>query len=130
MTSVVRVQVIGFSDVERHALNTVFRLSREREVSYGPWRAASGLLEEMPPVLLVDGDCAEAVLVHARAPRLPDDPAGQDRGRRGGRRWRTRLGRRSAVSPRAFEMTAPLAAGRIGLRNRRGFVTMDGAVVA
>ncbi|MBN9371472.1 hypothetical protein JNX00_14500 [Hydrogenophaga sp. YM1] len=69
MTSVVRVQVIGFSDVERHALNTVFRLSREREVSYGPWRAASGLLEEMPPVLLVDGDCAEAVLVHARAPR-------------------------------------------------------------
>lgn len=65
----VRVQVIGFSDVERHALNTVFRLSREREVSYGPWRPASGMLEEVPPVLLVDGDCAEAVLVQAREPR-------------------------------------------------------------
>jgi hypothetical protein len=64
----VLVQVIGFSDVERHALNTVFRLSQEREVAYAPWSpgAASG---EQPPVLLVDGDCAEAVLSSARAPR-------------------------------------------------------------
>ena len=31
------VSVVGFSDVERHALNTIFRLSEERDVSYAPW---------------------------------------------------------------------------------------------
>lgn len=64
----VRVQVIGFSDVERHALNTVFRLSRERDVAYMPWSAGDGATEP-PPVVLVDGGCAEAVLASARAPR-------------------------------------------------------------
>jgi len=64
----VRVQVVGFSDVERHALNTVFRLSREREVAYMPWTGGEGS-GEPPPVLLVDGTCAEAVLASARAPR-------------------------------------------------------------
>lgn len=61
------VQVIGFSDVERHALNTVFRLSQEREVAYSPWSpgAAGG---EPPAVVLVDGLSAEGVLLHARAP--------------------------------------------------------------
>ncbi|QIM52135.1 hypothetical protein [Hydrogenophaga crocea] len=63
----VLVQVIGFTDVERHALNTVFRLSREREVVYAPWNG-TGPTGEPPPVLLVDGDCAEAVLSSARAP--------------------------------------------------------------
>ena len=31
------VSVVGFSDVERHALNTIFRLSEDRDVSYAPW---------------------------------------------------------------------------------------------
>lgn len=64
------VSVVGFSDVERHALNTVFRLSEERELSYAPWvpLTAPGV---HPPtmhaqVALVDGDSAEAVLAHAK----------------------------------------------------------------
>lgn len=64
------VSVVGFSDVERHALNTVFRLSEERDLSYAPWvpLTAPGV---HPPtmhahVALVDGDSAEAVLAHAK----------------------------------------------------------------
>jgi hypothetical protein len=64
------VGVVGFSDVERHALNTVFRLSEDRELSYEPWLP---LAEQGAPtsltaaqVLLVDGQSAEAVLTHAR----------------------------------------------------------------
>lgn len=72
----IHVHVVGFSDVERHALNTVFRLSEERELSYTPWvpltapgvTASSALAE----VALVDGTSAEAVLLHARS-----TPAGQ-----------------------------------------------------
>lgn len=64
----VLVKVVGFTDVERHALNTVFRLSREREVAYAPWFEGNSS-GELPPVLLVDGGCAEAVLASARAPR-------------------------------------------------------------
>jgi CheY-like chemotaxis protein len=64
------VHVVGFSDVERHALNTVFRLSEERELAYAPWvplsapgtQANSALAE----VILVDGASAEAVLLHAK----------------------------------------------------------------
>ena len=37
MPSPVFVQVVGFRDVERHALNTVFRLSRDRATSYFLW---------------------------------------------------------------------------------------------
>lgn len=65
------VNVVGFSDVERHALNTVFRLSEERELSYGPWvplAAPGGQPTTMnAEVALVDGDSAEAVLTHAKA---------------------------------------------------------------
>jgi len=64
------VGVVGFSDVERHALNTVFRLSETRELSYAPWvpLVAPGA---KPPavgaeVMLVDGESAEAVLSHAK----------------------------------------------------------------
>jgi hypothetical protein len=69
------VKVVGFSDVERHALNTVFRLSAEGEVHYALWvPAMDGSVAGAPSaeVALVDGDCAEAVLFHARAL-----PAGQ-----------------------------------------------------
>jgi CheY-like chemotaxis protein len=37
MPSPVFVQVVGFRDVERHALNTVFRLSRDRAITYLLW---------------------------------------------------------------------------------------------
>lgn len=70
------VRVVGFSDVERHALNTVFRLSEERDLSYAPWLplVAPGSDATIPAaqVALVDGESAEAVLAHAR-----ELPAGQ-----------------------------------------------------
>lgn len=64
------VAVVGFSDVERHALNTIFRLSEDRELSYAPWTPLTA--PGAPPanftaeVALVDGESAEAVLAHAR----------------------------------------------------------------
>lgn len=65
------ISVIGFNDVERHALNTVFRLSEERGLSYGLWSPLTAPGVAMPPglapVVLVDGSCAEAVLYHAKA---------------------------------------------------------------
>lgn len=67
----IHVHVVGFSDVERHALNTVFRLSEERELSYAPWAplTAPGVLTSsgLAEVALVDGTSAEAVLLHARS---------------------------------------------------------------
>lgn len=70
------VQVVGFGDVERHALNTVFRLSEERELAYAPWVepvAPDGtIVSSQAAVVLVDGDSAEGVLFHAR-----ETPAGQ-----------------------------------------------------
>jgi hypothetical protein len=70
------VSVVGFSDVERHALNTVFRLSEERDLSYAPWSPlfAPGVDSSLAAaqVMLVDGESAEAVLPHARGL-----PAGQ-----------------------------------------------------
>jgi len=70
------VGVVGFSDMERHALNTVFRLSEERELSYAPWVPMMAPGAKSPTmgaeVMLVDGDSAEAVLSHAKAM-----PAGQ-----------------------------------------------------
>ncbi len=67
------VSVVGFSDVERHALNTVFRLSEERDLSYAPWvpliapgAEASPEANRIADVALVDGESAEAVLSHAK----------------------------------------------------------------
>ena len=51
------VKVTGFSDVERHALNTVFRLSEGREVVYSLWTPGA---PEEPRVALVDGQSYEA----------------------------------------------------------------------
>lgn len=65
------VQVVGFSDVERHALNTLFRLSEDNDLTYSPCESPAGEGGEPAPsraeVLLVDGQCAEAVLYHAKA---------------------------------------------------------------
>lgn len=70
------VSVVGFSDVERHALNTMFRLSEDRDVSYAPWVPLVAPGAKPSPmtaeVLLVDGESAEAVLSHAR-----ETPTGQ-----------------------------------------------------
>ena len=64
----IHVQVVGFSDVERHALNTVFRLSEERELSYAPWVPLTAPGVQAPTrlaeVALVDGDAAEAARAH------------------------------------------------------------------
>lgn len=63
------MQVIGFSDVERHALNTLFRLSEGREPTYAAWLGAGDGLPGQADVVLVDGESAEAVLAHAREER-------------------------------------------------------------
>lgn len=64
------VSVVGFTDVERHALNTVFRLSEERDLAYAPWVPLTAPGAPQPAmraeVALVDGESAEAVLSHAR----------------------------------------------------------------
>ncbi len=66
------VKVTGFSDVERHALNTVFRLSEGREVVYALWTPGA---PDEPRVALVDGQSYEAGVeltasVAAGGPRL------------------------------------------------------------
>lgn len=66
------VKVVGFTDVERHALNTVFRLSEHRDPAYAPWIEGVQGMPAAPEVLLVDGESAEAVLTHVR-----ELPAGQ-----------------------------------------------------
>jgi CheY-like chemotaxis protein len=59
------VRVVGFSGVERHSLNTIFRLSQDklsvREWSYEPWTATS---PTAPRLALIDGaspDASEAL---------------------------------------------------------------------
>lgn len=53
------VKVFGFDDVERHALNTVFRLSETRPTAYAPWTAAA---PDEADIALIDGDSWEATL--------------------------------------------------------------------
>lgn len=53
------VKYFGFSEAERHALDTLFRLSEAGDTAYSPWTPASA---EAPAVLLVEGDSWEAVL--------------------------------------------------------------------
>ena len=59
MVPPVFVKVVGFTDVERHALNTVFRLSRERAVSYSLWTPESPVA---PHLGLIDCESYEARL--------------------------------------------------------------------
>lgn len=51
------VKVLGFTDVERHSLNTLFRLSTRRVPAYQLWTAGCGLA---PAVALIDVDSYEA----------------------------------------------------------------------
>ena len=53
------VKVLGFSDVERHALNTLFRLSQERAIGYALWSPGHGVTAR---VALIDSDSHEAVV--------------------------------------------------------------------
>jgi len=53
MASNIWVKVLGFSDVERHSINTLFRLSLVRETSYALWSAEVGA---PPQVALIDVD--------------------------------------------------------------------------
>ena len=59
MAQRVFVRVVGFTDVERHALNTVFRLSGQRDTVYSLWMADA---PEAPRLALVDGQSYEAPL--------------------------------------------------------------------
>ncbi len=56
------VRVVGFGSVERHALNTAFRLSQDRqsarEWSYEPW--IDGTSPAAPRLALIDGASPEA----------------------------------------------------------------------
>ena len=57
MAQRVFVQVSGFSAAERHALNTVFRLSEERGIAYSLWLPGA---PEAPQLLVLDGERADA----------------------------------------------------------------------
>lgn len=57
MAQRVFVQVSGFSAAERHALNTVFRLSEERAIAYTLWVPGT---PEAPQLLVLDGDSPDA----------------------------------------------------------------------
>lgn len=61
MPQKVFVQVVGFTDVERHALNTVFRLSEQRPTSYWLWTPEA---PEAPRLALLDGQSYEARLAY------------------------------------------------------------------
>ncbi len=52
MAQRVFVKVLGFSSAERHALNTLFRLSEQRETVYSLWEPQA---PELPRLALVDG---------------------------------------------------------------------------
>ena len=62
MACVVWVKVVGFSDVERHSLNTLFRLSERMLPSYVLWTRDA---PSPPHVMLLDMDSYEAELVLA-----------------------------------------------------------------
>jgi CheY-like chemotaxis protein len=59
MAQRVFVKVLGFTDVERHALNTVFRLSEESDPAYALWATDA---PDAPQLALIDGESYEARL--------------------------------------------------------------------
>ncbi len=62
------VKVVGFTDVERHSLNTLFRLSVRRSPCYCLWTPEQAL---QPHVALIDVDSYEAGLELASPMRNP-----------------------------------------------------------
>jgi CheY-like chemotaxis protein len=59
MTGQIWVKVVGFTDTERHSLNTLFRLSLGNPVSYALW---SDRVAHPPQIAIVDFDSYEAGL--------------------------------------------------------------------
>ena len=57
MSSSIWVKVVGFSGIERHSLNTLFRLSVRQTPAYCLWKTDS---PAPPHVTLIDMDCHEA----------------------------------------------------------------------
>ncbi len=57
MGSTVFVKVVGFRDVERHALNTLFRVSAEQPTCYALWTPEAPV---MPHIALIDVESYEA----------------------------------------------------------------------
>lgn len=57
MGSPVFVKVVGFRDAERHALNTVFRVSAEQRTCYALWTPEAPV---MPHIALIDVESYEA----------------------------------------------------------------------
>jgi CheY-like chemotaxis protein len=57
MAQRIYIKVVGFSDEERHALNTVFRLSEQCRTMYQLWTPQAA---DPPRVALLDGDSWEA----------------------------------------------------------------------
>jgi CheY-like chemotaxis protein len=51
------VKVVGFTEVERHALNTVFRLAGQRDPAYSLWLDST---PEAPKLALMDGESHHA----------------------------------------------------------------------
>lgn len=62
MGTTVFVKVVGFREVERHALNTLFRLSDDRPTTYAVWTPDAPV---MPHVGLIDVESYEAGLALA-----------------------------------------------------------------
>lgn len=57
MAANISVKVVGFSDAERHSLNTLFRLSEGSSAAFAAWTTESS---EPPDVVLIDVDSTEA----------------------------------------------------------------------
>ncbi|MBC7600475.1 MAG: response regulator [Polaromonas sp.] len=56
------IKFYGFSDAERHALDTVFLLSESHATVYSAWTSQAGGAPAEPDILMIDGDSWEAVL--------------------------------------------------------------------
>ena len=70
MAQRVFINIVGFTDEERHALNLLFRISEEQGTTFSPWEPAA---PEPPKAALVDGQSYEAP-VEAESPGNADVP--------------------------------------------------------
>ncbi len=66
MGKTVFVKVVGFRDVERHAINTFFRLSMDRATRYSLWTPEAPVL---PHIALIDAESYEGGILLA-SPKL------------------------------------------------------------
>jgi CheY-like chemotaxis protein len=57
MAQRVFINIVGFTDEERHALNLLFRISEEQGTAFSPWEPAA---PEPPKAALIDGQSYEA----------------------------------------------------------------------